>query len=68
MALSHSHIDEYLEYHHKNFVQQWMEIERDQHWSTGLSSQGPDEEQKEGEDEQGIQDRKEFVHPQRQCD
>ncbi|CAO2584556.1 hypothetical protein LEMLEM_LOCUS3208, partial [Lemmus lemmus] len=30
---------------------------RDPHWSTGLSSQGPDEEQKEGEHEQGSQDR-----------
>ncbi|CAO2629762.1 LINE-1 retrotransposable element ORF2 protein, partial [Lemmus lemmus] len=30
--------------------------DRDPHWSTGLSSQGPDEEQKEGEHEQGSQD------------
>ena len=30
----------------------------DPHWSIGLSSQGPDEEQKEGEYEQGSPDRK----------
>ena len=29
---------------------------RDPHWSTGLSPQGLDEEQKEGEHEQGSQD------------
>ena len=36
--------------------------DRDPHWSTRLSSQGPNEEQKEGEHEQGIQDH-EGVHP-----
>ncbi|CAO2584958.1 hypothetical protein LEMLEM_LOCUS3390, partial [Lemmus lemmus] len=30
--------------------------DRDPRWSTGLSSQGPDEKQKEGEHEQGSQD------------
>ncbi|KAM7331433.1 hypothetical protein ACRRTK_008141 [Alexandromys fortis] len=30
--------------------------DRDPHWSTGLSSQGPNEEQMEGEHEQGCQD------------
>ena len=29
--------------------------DRDPYWSTGLSSQGPNEEQKEGEHEQGSQ-------------
>ena len=37
--------------------------DRDPHWSTGLSSQGPNEEQKEGEHEQGRQDREECVQP-----
>ena len=31
--------------------------DRDPHWSTGLSPQGPNEEQKEGEHEKGSQDR-----------
>ena len=35
----------------------------DPHWSTGLSPQGPNEEQKEGEHEQGRQDLEECVHP-----
>ena len=35
--------------------------DRDPHWSTGLSSQGPNEEQKEGEHEQGRQDREECM-------
>ncbi|KAM7334829.1 hypothetical protein ACRRTK_005306 [Alexandromys fortis] len=30
--------------------------DRDPHWSTGLSSQGPNEKQMEGEHEQGCQD------------
>ncbi|CAO2635749.1 hypothetical protein LEMLEM_LOCUS23260, partial [Lemmus lemmus] len=37
--------------------------DRDPHQSNGLSSQGPVEEQKEGEDEQGSQDHKGLVHP-----
>ena len=36
------------------------------HQSNGLSPQGPVEEQKEGEDEQGSLDCKGFVHPLRQ--
>ncbi|XP_057615718.1 FUN14 domain-containing protein 1 isoform X2 [Chionomys nivalis] len=40
--------------------------DRDPHWSTGLSSQGPNEEQKEGEHEQGSQDCEECTHPPRQ--
>ena len=40
---------------------------RDPHWSTGLSSQGPVEEQKEEEDEQGNQESKRLEHPLRQC-
>ena len=43
------------------------EGDRDPHWRTGLSSQGPDEEQKEGEDEQGSQDSEGLFHPERQC-
>ena len=35
----------------------------DPHWSTGLSPQGLNEEQKEGEHEQEWQDREESVHP-----
>ena len=35
----------------------------DPHWSTGLSPQGLNEEQKEGEHEQERQDREECVHP-----
>ena len=41
--------------------------DRDPHQSNGLSSQGPVEEQKEGEDEQGSQDREGLVHQLRQC-
>ena len=41
--------------------------DRDPHQSNRLSSQGPVEEQKEGEDEQGSQDYKGLVHPLRQC-
>ena len=41
--------------------------DRDPHWSTGLSSQGPFEEQKEGEDEQRSQDQEGLVNPLRQC-
>ena len=37
--------------------------DRDPHWSTGLSPQGPNEEQKEGEHEEGNQDRKGCIHP-----
>ncbi|KAM7339594.1 hypothetical protein ACRRTK_000209 [Alexandromys fortis] len=33
--------------------------DRDPHWNTGLSSQCPNEEQKEGEHEQGSQDHEE---------
>ena len=40
--------------------------DRDPHQSNGLSSHGPVERQKEGEDEQGSQDRKGLVHPLRQ--
>ncbi|KAM7326372.1 hypothetical protein ACRRTK_014850 [Alexandromys fortis] len=41
-----------------------MDGDRDRvpHWSTGLSSQGPNEEQMEGEHEQGCQDHG-GVHP-----
>ena len=42
--------------------------DRDPHWSTGLSSQGPVEEQKEEEYEQGSQDVEVLVQPLRQCD
>ncbi|KAH0520894.1 Cytochrome P450 3A31 [Microtus ochrogaster] len=40
-----------------------MDGDRDRgpHWSTGLSSQGPNEEWKEGEDEQGSQDHEGFL-------
>ena len=41
--------------------------DRDPHQSNGLSSQGPVEEQKKGEDEQGSQDHEWLVHPLRQC-
>ena len=27
LALSHSHTDEYLAYHHRTFIWRWMEIE-----------------------------------------
>ena len=37
--------------------------DRDPHWSTALSPQGSNKEQKEGEHEQGSQDRKGCVHP-----
>ena len=66
LALSHSHTDEYLAYHHRTFIWQWMEIETD--WSTGLNSQGSNEEQKEGEHEQGSQDHEGCIHPLRQWD
>ncbi|CAO2628143.1 hypothetical protein LEMLEM_LOCUS19848 [Lemmus lemmus] len=41
---------------------------RSPHWSTGLSSQGPDEERKEGEHEQGRQDHEGCAHLLRCCD
>ena len=31
LALSHSHTDEYLEYHHRTFIWRWMEIETETH-------------------------------------
>ena len=37
------------------------------HQSNRLSPQGPTEEQKEGEDEQGSQDHEGLVHSLRQC-
>ena len=37
--------------------------DRDPHQSAGLRSHGPVEEQKEGEDEQGSQDRESLIHP-----
>ena len=43
-----NHTDEYLAMD--------GDSDRDPHWSTGLSSQGPNEEQKEGEHEQESQD------------
>ena len=49
LALSHSHTDEYLAYHHRIFIWGWMEIE----------------EQKEGEHEQVSQDHEGCVHPLR---
>ena len=66
LALSYSLTDIYLEYH----LYPATDGHRDRfsYRSTGLSSQGPVEEQKEGEDEQGSQDREVFVHPLRQCD
>ncbi|CAO2587056.1 hypothetical protein LEMLEM_LOCUS4307 [Lemmus lemmus] len=46
-------------------LHQAMDGDRDRvpHWSTGLSSQGPDEERKEGEHEQGRQDREGCAPP-----
>ena len=37
--------------------------DRDPHWSTGLSPQGPNEEQKEGDHEKGSQDCEGCIHP-----
>ena len=34
LALSHSHTDEYLAYHHRTFIWQWMEIETETHIGT----------------------------------
>ena len=31
LALSHSHTDEYLAYHHGTFICQWMELETETH-------------------------------------
>ena len=31
LALSHSHTDEYLAYHHRTFIWRWMEIETEIH-------------------------------------
>ena len=41
--------------------------DRDPHQSNGLSSQGPVEEQKGGEDKQGSLDCEGLVHPLRKC-
>ena len=48
-------------------VQEGAQPHRDRgpHWSTGLNSQGPNEEQKEGEYEQGSQDHEGCAHPLR---
>ncbi|KAH0500098.1 Sorting nexin-25 [Microtus ochrogaster] len=45
-----------------------MDVDRDRepHWSTGLISQGPNEEWKKEEDEQGSQDNEGHTHPLRQ--
>ncbi len=40
--------------------------DRDPNWSTGQKSQGPNQEQKEGEHEQGTQDREGYTHILRQ--
>ncbi len=40
--------------------------DRDPHWSTGQKSQGPNQEQKEREHEQGTQDREGCTHTLRQ--
>ncbi len=40
--------------------------DRDPHWSTGQKSQGPNQEQKEREHEQGTQDREGYTHTLRQ--
>ena len=37
--------------------------DRDTYWNTGLNSLGPNKKQKEGEHEQGSQDRKWVVSP-----
>ena len=42
--------------------------DRDPHWSTELSSQGPNEEQKEEEHEEGSQDHEGCIHPLRWWD
>ena len=42
--------------------------DRDPHWSIGLSSQGPNEERKEGKHEQGSQDHEGYVHALRRWD
>ena len=44
------------------------DVGRDPHWSTGLSFQGPNGEQKEGKHEQGSQDREGCIHPLRWWD
>ena len=31
LVLSHNHTDEYLAYHHRTFIGQWMEIETETH-------------------------------------
>ena len=31
LALSHSHTDEYLAYHHRTFIWQWIEIKTETH-------------------------------------
>ena len=40
--------------------------DRDTHWSTGLKSQGPSQERKEREHEQGAQDHEGCTHTLRQ--
>ena len=31
LTLSHSHTDEYFEYHHRTFIWRWLEIETETH-------------------------------------
>ena len=60
LALSHIQTDDYLEYHHRTFIQRQIEIETETHI-------GAIEEQKEAEHEQRSQDHEGLVHPLRQC-
>ena len=39
LAFSHSHTDEYLAYHHRNFIWRWMEIVTETH--TGALDRAP---------------------------
>ena len=61
MALSCSQIYDYLKYHHRTFVQQQMETETKTH-IRALDVEGPVEEWKEWEYEQGGQDHEGFTH------
>ena len=61
LSMSHSHTDEYIAYHHRTIHLAMDGVrDRDPHWSTGLSPQGPNEEQKERGNGKGCQ---ECVHP-----
>ena len=56
-ALARDHTDEYFAYHHRSFIWRWMTIQTETHiGALDLAPQGPNEEQKDEENEKGNKD------------